>query len=86
MQVSKYLFTRAYSDLRSNSVPPFSSDHIFCRAFLSFTIILTTRTHAHTHAQAIVKHVPPPVVRSEGAFSMLVTSVEYDNYVGKVWG
>jgi GTP-binding protein len=34
--------------------------------------------------QAIVKHVPPPVVRSEGDFSMLVTSVEYDNYVGKV--
>jgi GTP-binding protein len=32
----------------------------------------------------IAKHVPPPVVRTEGQFSMLVTSVEYDNYVGKV--
>jgi predicted membrane GTPase involved in stress response len=34
--------------------------------------------------ETIIKHVPAPVVRRTGDFSMLVTSVEYDNYVGKV--
>jgi GTP-binding protein len=32
----------------------------------------------------IVKHVPTPKVKAEEPFSMLVTTLEYDNYLGRV--
>jgi len=34
--------------------------------------------------EAIVAQVPPPRVSAEPAFSMLVTSMEHDNYLGKI--
>ena len=34
--------------------------------------------------EEIIRYVRPPVVKPANPFSMLVTSVEYDNYVGKI--
>ena len=33
--------------------------------------------------EAIIKHVPPPQVFTEGPFQMLVANLEHDNYLGK---
>jgi predicted membrane GTPase involved in stress response len=33
---------------------------------------------------AIVRHVPPPRVKKDAPFSMLVTMIEHDNYLGRI--
>eukprot|EP00123_Amoebidium_parasiticum_P017526 comp23886_c0_seq1/m.41937 comp23886_c0_seq1/g.41937 ORF comp23886_c0_seq1/g.41937 comp23886_c0_seq1/m.41937 type:complete len:662 (-) comp23886_c0_seq1:139-2124(-) len=42
------------------------------------------RKNIHALYDAIIEHVPPPTVLDTNEFSMLVTNIEYDNYVGRI--
>lgn len=67
----------------NNSQLDFPVIYASAKAGLAKNEIEDTSTTLEPLFEAIIAHVPKPKVEAEGSFQMLITNLEYDNYVGR---